>query len=670
MNKILLIVMLISNGLVFSQIEIEKNAQISFSQKEIIETSNNEIFIKTVSLSNTDNQPFITLSIRLNGNFILDNEVQIRTFDNKWNHWQSLKEDIHQKQENIIFKNLLFIEANVKEIELKFSSIENIEDIKLSFFYPGFTDETSGQNNEGETFATPPPPPNCSCPIPNYEERLDWCPTGNCPFSSSPTATTVTHLIVHHQGAAASTTSSDWAAKVRGIWNYHVNDRGWSDIGYNYLIAPNGVIFEGRGDNVLGAHFSGMNGGTMGVCLLGDYHPGSGNGIPSSALIGSLEELLAWKECDISKDPLLSSYHTASSQNLVHIAGHRDSGSGTECPGDNVYNLLPDIRNTTSTFMQNCSFVVEADLVVSSLSTSPSNIIVYENTSILLAVGNGGSEDVNDSIKVVLTIEGDTIETFIIDTIQGSEIINFSFPNYVFTNTGNHNICVYIDTAINETSTLNNSYCKTVNVIELNSNIVIQSIEKNILNPEAGQTVALDFKIKNIGDTSTLETIQSEIKIEGQSMLTYTVSELDVSEVHSKIYNHIFATAGNYQVCVYAESPTNEISSSNNSYCKNIYIKNKTIETTGIENIDDFKKIKVYPNPAKKHINIEIELEEKTTIKYTLFNDLGQKIISKQSKNSKIHKERINVNNLSRGIYYLEISSKNNLTKQKIVINK
>lgn len=37
---------------------------------------------------------------------------------------------------------------------------------------------------------------------------------------------------------------------IRGIQNYHMDGRGWSDIAYNFVVCQHGVIFEGRGLNV------------------------------------------------------------------------------------------------------------------------------------------------------------------------------------------------------------------------------------------------------------------------------------------------------------------------------------------------------------------------------------------------------------------------------------
>jgi hypothetical protein len=179
--------------------------------------------------------------------------------------------------------------------------------------------------------------------------RTAWgCPDGQS-SRWTPQYTTVTHLIVHHSATANS--SSDWAAVVRGIWNYHTFTQGWGDIGYNYLIDPNGVVYEGRGggDNVIGAHFSCQNGGTMGVCLLGSFT----NVSPTPSALNGLKQLLAWKAEQRGLDPLGSSYHSGTRLTIPNISGHRHGNpaypdracTSTTCPGDNLYAQLPAIRS-------------------------------------------------------------------------------------------------------------------------------------------------------------------------------------------------------------------------------------------------------------------------------------------------------------------------------------
>jgi peptidoglycan hydrolase-like protein with peptidoglycan-binding domain len=56
----------------------------------------------------------------------------------------------------------------------------------------------------------------------------------------------------------------------RQIQGFHMNSRGWSDIGYNFLVDSEGRIYEGRGWTVLGAHAAPRNVQGLGVCYIGD----------------------------------------------------------------------------------------------------------------------------------------------------------------------------------------------------------------------------------------------------------------------------------------------------------------------------------------------------------------------------------------------------------------
>lgn len=164
----------------------------------------------------------------------------------------------------------------------------------------------------------------------------------------------VRHLIVHHTaGSNALGPGETWAGRVRAIWSYHTITQRWGDIGYNYLIAPDGTIFEGRsgGDDAVGFHDT-ANYGSMGVSIMGTY----GSYAPPAAAQESLVRLLAWKAQQRGIDPFASAYYagcegssvcTAYTPNAViaTIAGHRQvTPVRTSCPGDAFAALLPQIR--------------------------------------------------------------------------------------------------------------------------------------------------------------------------------------------------------------------------------------------------------------------------------------------------------------------------------------
>lgn len=53
------------------------------------------------------------------------------------------------------------------------------------------------------------------------------------------------------------------------IKKWHVEQNGWSDIGYHMIIQPDGEVEHGRSLNVQGAHVSGTNKNNLGICLIG-----------------------------------------------------------------------------------------------------------------------------------------------------------------------------------------------------------------------------------------------------------------------------------------------------------------------------------------------------------------------------------------------------------------
>lgn len=82
----------------------------------------------------------------------------------------------------------------------------------------------------------------------------------------------VTEIIVH-----CTATRPEWmqaaslADKTAEVRRWHVQDRGWKDIGYHYLIDRDGQIGAGRPLEQVGAHTQGHNTGTIGVTLIGGH---------------------------------------------------------------------------------------------------------------------------------------------------------------------------------------------------------------------------------------------------------------------------------------------------------------------------------------------------------------------------------------------------------------
>lgn len=153
---------------------------------------------------------------------------------------------------------------------------------------------------------------------------------------------------VHHTVNANDYTRAQVPALIRGIYAYHTKSRGWSDIGYNFIVDRFGRIWEGRYGGVdrpvVGAHTSGYNERSFAMSALGNFDKVQ----PSAAMIDAYGRLFAWKLS-------LHGVDASSPQQLVGkryfpaVSGHRDAGR-TACPGSFLYARLSDIRDLAAAY--------------------------------------------------------------------------------------------------------------------------------------------------------------------------------------------------------------------------------------------------------------------------------------------------------------------------------
>lgn len=249
----------------------------------------------------------------------------------------------------------------------------------------------------------------------------------------APVKSKVNFVIVHH--SAGSNLATNYTEVVRNIYVFHTspapNGNGWNDVGYNFLIAQDGTIFEGRsgqgvmdGDDVVGAHFCGKNTGTMGICLLGNYMEIE----PPKAAINSLVKLIGWK---LSKENLQNVGQAQHSGGMLNIiSGHRD-GCSTDCPGDYTYKRLDEIRQLVG---QSCTFKNRVTAIENSEIKS---FKIYPNPSyeylVLEAISNGidneklqifDSNGIKKDVEIEVFDER-TLQINISNLNEGLHILNF-----------------------------------------------------------------------------------------------------------------------------------------------------------------------------------------------------------------------------------------------------
>ena len=133
-----------------------------------------------------------------------------------------------------------------------------------------------------------------------------------------------TEMIVVH--CAATKASMDIGATEIKKW--HVDDNGWDDIGYHYIIKRGGLVEVGLPEGFQGANAPAANSKSIGVCLIGGM---ADDGGPENNF--TLEQFLSLK--DLIKRLKITN------PNIVEIVGHSDiQDNKPNCPGFNLKEWL------------------------------------------------------------------------------------------------------------------------------------------------------------------------------------------------------------------------------------------------------------------------------------------------------------------------------------------
>ncbi|HEY5248566.1 MAG TPA: N-acetylmuramoyl-L-alanine amidase, partial [Dermatophilaceae bacterium] len=137
-------------------------------------------------------------------------------------------------------------------------------------------------------------------------------------------------------------------AMIRGMYAYHTQSLGWSDIGYNFLVDRFGRIWEGRYGGatraVVGAQTLNFNAVSMGVSGIGNFDVA---GVPQ-AMTNAFKRIFAWK-FSLAKIPATGTVRV-NGKVLQRVSGHRNAFQ-TACPGRFLYARVPEIRAGTAAIM-------------------------------------------------------------------------------------------------------------------------------------------------------------------------------------------------------------------------------------------------------------------------------------------------------------------------------
>ncbi|NYI79240.1 N-acetylmuramoyl-L-alanine amidase [Nocardioides panzhihuensis] len=280
--------------------------------------------------------------------------ADVRTLvDGTWSDWQAL--DVHiddhapdPDSAEADGSRPGTMEAVVGEVDqvqtrLRLSGAQVPADLRLAVITPGETATTRSESPEIGPGADDAPEPTQTAE-PSIYSRSQWGADEGVREAGPPQYREVRGGFVHHTVNTNSYTRDQVPGIIQSIYTYHVQSRGWRDLGYNFLIDRFGRIWEGRYGGVdrpvVGAHTSGYNSHGFGASAIGNFDEVA----PSAALVNAFGTLFAWK-LSLHGVPGNQGSTRMGDRTFSHaIMGHRDAGS-TACPGRYLYPELSTIRS-------------------------------------------------------------------------------------------------------------------------------------------------------------------------------------------------------------------------------------------------------------------------------------------------------------------------------------
>lgn len=110
---------------------------------------------------------------------------------------------------------------------------------------------------------------------------------------------------------------------VRDIQAYHMNEKHYDDIGYNFLIGSDGNVYVGRNWDYAGAHTRGYNVDSVGIAFIGYFEKKS----PTSEALNAAQQLIA---SGLDGKKLSQDYK---------LYGHKQLAASTS-PGEELYGII------------------------------------------------------------------------------------------------------------------------------------------------------------------------------------------------------------------------------------------------------------------------------------------------------------------------------------------
>ena len=207
--------------------------------------------------------------------------------------------------------------------------------------------EKAQQNREGELMVIPmerplPAPYNRMYDdAPVILPRSAWDEEGDRPEGRPQHA--IRRLVIHHTYRPDRWNGPE---TIRGIFRHHTRVMLWADIGYHFVVAPDGTIYLARHPHLIGAHCGGRtpagverifsNTGSLGIAAIGDYSEAD----PPSEQVKGMTHLLFWLSKEYELNPRTDWF------------GHAENCEPpiTACPGRGLMTRMFGKRRADSVF--------------------------------------------------------------------------------------------------------------------------------------------------------------------------------------------------------------------------------------------------------------------------------------------------------------------------------
>jgi hypothetical protein len=163
----------------------------------------------------------------------------------------------------------------------------------------------------------------------NIRARSAW--TSTAP-GGLPLAGPVGDLFIHHTAGVRPLNKDTVPATIRATREFHINERGMSDIAYSYAIDPWGRVWTLRGHRT-GGHTFNHNSTSIAFVFLG-----ASDSTPKPVLDAVARAMGELRQDQLARGNLTPNHG---------LRGHRDVGGQfgpTECPGDALFARLAEIR--------------------------------------------------------------------------------------------------------------------------------------------------------------------------------------------------------------------------------------------------------------------------------------------------------------------------------------